>query len=247
MPAFHADQGDPVGQHVFQFLDEFEQVIGAVHLVHGAGFGVTDDHGRAVDAPGDFAFLAYQCFGFVLGQQVGVIQPGGFLEHVFGKGAVVKAGGRDGGDMMKTAGLNFFSQFQRLPRAFDVGVALGVFIGGQVINGGQMEKVIDLSVQIILVTLAHAQQFFVDVAMNGDQPVGIHTKPIAQGIQLVLGAAADQGKNAGIVAFQQTANQKTADKPGGTGNEIVHCFPLVLPCCLLGQAGYVVALSDHAP
>ena len=53
-------------------------------------------------------------------------------------------------------------------------------------------------------------------------------------------------QNTRIIALQQAANQKTADKPGGTGNEIVHCSPLVLPCCLLGQTDYVVALSDHA-
>ena len=40
--ALHADQRDPVGQEVLELLNQLEEVVGAVDLVHLAGLGVAD-------------------------------------------------------------------------------------------------------------------------------------------------------------------------------------------------------------
>ena len=96
-----------------------------------------------------------------------------------------------------------------------------------------MEEMVHLTVQIVLIPLADSQQFFVDIALDGHQAVGVHTQATTQGIQLVFGAGAHQGKYPAVLTLEQTTNQKTTNKAGGTGDEIVHCFPLLLPCCPL--------------
>ncbi len=96
-----------------------------------------------------------------------------------------------------------------------------------------MKEVIHLTGQVILIPLADTQQFFVDIALDGHQTIGIHTQATAQSVQLVFRAGANQGKYPAVLALEQATNQKTTNKAGGTGDEVVHCFPLLLPCCSL--------------
>ena len=59
LAALNADNRAPLGDAITQLLNEFEEIIGAVDLIHLSGLGVAHNHCRAVDAIGNFAFLAY--------------------------------------------------------------------------------------------------------------------------------------------------------------------------------------------
>ena len=61
-PALDADGRHPRRQHGAHLLDQLEEIIGAVDLVHLAGTRITDDEGRAVDAPRHAAFAADDAF-----------------------------------------------------------------------------------------------------------------------------------------------------------------------------------------
>jgi hypothetical protein len=84
-PAFDADGRHPGGEHLAHFLDQLEEVVGPVDLVHFAGARVADNDRRAEDAPGNLALLADDAFGVVLGAEVGVVEVFRFVEHVFAK------------------------------------------------------------------------------------------------------------------------------------------------------------------
>ena len=237
--ALHADQRDPVGQEVLELLNQLEEVVGAVDLVHLAGLGVADHQRRPVDPPGDAAFLAHQGFRFVLGEQVGVVQFAGFLEHVLAEGALVKPGGGHGRHMVERLGVDLLGQFQRLPGALDVDVALGVFIGAQVIDGGEMEEVVDLAHQIVLVALADTEQLLGQVPGDRHQTALFHAQPPAHGVQLVFRTGPHQCEHPGTFALEQTRHQEAANETGRAGNEVVHAKTPLLSS--------LVATAEPAP
>jgi hypothetical protein len=91
-PAFNADRRHPGGEHPAHFLDQLEEVVGAVDLVHFAGARVADNDRRAEDAPGNPALLADDALGIMLGAEVGVVEVFRFVEHVFTKQSFEEAG-----------------------------------------------------------------------------------------------------------------------------------------------------------
>jgi hypothetical protein len=72
--ALDAEHRHPDRQHLAQLLDEREEVVRPVDLVHLAGLRMPDDHARTVDAPLQALLAAYQCFRIVLGAQVRIVQ-----------------------------------------------------------------------------------------------------------------------------------------------------------------------------
>ena len=70
-PAFDADGRHPRRQHLAHALDQLEEIIRAVDLVHFPGLGIADHHAGAVDAKRHLGFFAHDLLGFVLGAKYG--------------------------------------------------------------------------------------------------------------------------------------------------------------------------------
>ena len=81
-PALDADGRHPRRQSLAHLLDQLEEIVWPVDLVHLAGARIADDEGRPVDAPGNAAFAADNAFRIVLGPEIGMFQTLRFLEHV---------------------------------------------------------------------------------------------------------------------------------------------------------------------
>ena len=75
--AFDANQRHPRRQDGAHPLDEAEEVIRPVDLIHLAGFGVADNDAGPVNPPGHAALLAHHLLGLVLAREVGVIGDAG--------------------------------------------------------------------------------------------------------------------------------------------------------------------------
>lgn len=88
--------------------------------------------------------------------------------------------------MMECFGVDFFGQFECLLGVFDIDVVLGVFIGVQVIDGGEMEEVVDLVYQIVLVVFVDIEQFFGQVFGDWYQMVFFNIQLLVYGIQFIF-------------------------------------------------------------
>jgi hypothetical protein len=128
-PALQAHGGHPGRQQLAQALDELEEVIRTVDLVHLASLAVAHDHGGAVHRPWHLAVLPHDLLALVLGLEVRVVQALGLLEHVLAEHAFVQARRRDGRDVVKVPGVNGLGQVHRVARALDVHRHLGLFVG----------------------------------------------------------------------------------------------------------------------
>src|SRR5437660_10116026 len=166
--AFDADRRHPWRQEIAHFLEGLEKIIRAVDLVDIACLRITDDEAGAVDAVGPLAFAPYDRFGVVLRFEIGMIEIFRFLEHVFAKYAVVESRGRDRAHMVETAGGNRLPELDGVARSVDVGLLLR--LGGrlEVVDGGQMKKVVDLAGEPFCITLRYPEILLRQVADDGD-------------------------------------------------------------------------------
>ena len=94
-PSSGAISGTPRRHGAAEPLDQLEEVVGPVDLVHLAGDRVADDDGRAVDAPRHDALLAHDLLGLELRAVVRVLERLALVEHVLAEDASVGAGDRD--------------------------------------------------------------------------------------------------------------------------------------------------------
>jgi hypothetical protein len=78
----------------------------------------------------------------------------GLLEHVLGERPAVQTGRGDRADLVEVLHVQRLGELQRMPRALDIGDALGVDVGGQVVDGGEMEEVLDVPAEPVDVLLA---------------------------------------------------------------------------------------------
>src|SRR5690606_36908908 len=124
-------------------------------------------------------------------------------------------------------------------RTFDVGVALGLLVRAQVVDGGQVEEVVDAPGEVVTVTLGNAQQLVGQVAANGYEASGIHAQTLAHGVELVFGTGTHQRENlVVIVAGKQTGNDKTANEAGGASDEVFHVLtPVMIGPWWIGKNG----------
>ena len=94
-PPSNADAGHPGRQQLAHLLDQLEEVVGTIDLVHFAGRGIADDKTGPVDSPGNPALVAHDSFRFVLAGEIGMLQVFRLLEHVLAEHAVIEAGRGD--------------------------------------------------------------------------------------------------------------------------------------------------------
>ena len=143
-PALEADRRHPRRQQLAHALDQLEEVVRAVDLVHLAGLRVADDERRPVHRPRHLRFLAHDLLALVLGHEVGVVEALGLVEHVLAKHAFVEPGGGDRADVMQVAGVDRLGELDHRARALDVGRDLRLGVGREVVDGGEVIDVVDL-------------------------------------------------------------------------------------------------------
>ena len=93
--AVHPDQRHAARQRRRESLQDGEEVIRAVHLVHLARLRVPDHDARAVDPPRDTAFGPHDLLRRVFRAEVRVVETRGLLEHVLAEHAAVPTGRSD--------------------------------------------------------------------------------------------------------------------------------------------------------
>ena len=221
-PTLQPHGGHPGRQQLTQALDELEEVVGPVDLVHLAGLAVAHHHGGAVHGPRHLAVLAHDFFTLVLGLEVRVVQALGLVEHVFTEHAFVQAGGCDGGDMVEVPRIDGLGQVHRVARAFDVHGHLGFFIGSQVVHRSQVVEVIDLALELLHIVGRHAQLLGREVAKHRDGARRAHAPKVAQVGHLVRTLLADQEVDHSPLALQQLLDQPLANEPRCPRHEILH-------------------------
>ena len=139
-----ADQRQPGRQVVPHQLQQREEVVGPVDLVHRAGLGVADHDGRPVDPPRHRAPPRARCFSdsyFVRWYGEGRCWPSSNI--VSSKRPVVVAGGGDRGDLVEAARLQRGGQLEGVAGAADVHRLVGGVVGGHVVDRGEVEEVVD--------------------------------------------------------------------------------------------------------
>ena len=224
-PALDADHRHPRRQHLAHLLDELEEVVRAVDLVDVAGLRVADDEAGAVDAERTLALVADDRLGVVLGLEVRVVEVLGLVEHVLAEHAVVESGGGDGTHVMEAADGQRLRALHRVPRAVDVGRLLLFGARLQVVDGGQVEEVLDLALELLQVGVGDAEILLRQVADDGDD-VLVGRAPFGpQRVELLQRPLAHQNVDR-LAALQQLADEKLPDEAGRAGDEIGHHFLL---------------------
>ena len=217
-----ADARHPRRQQVPRPLEQLEEVVGPVDLVHLAGLGVPDDDARAVDPPRHLRLVPHDALGLVLGLEVRVVlDVVGLVEHVLGERALVEAGRGDRADHVEVVHVELVRQLRRLAGALDVRDALGLGVGGHVVDRGEVEEVVDVALQVGDHVVAQAQLLLGEVADDRDDPVLVGAPARAQLLEPAAGSLAHQHVDR-AVALQQLLDQVATDEPGPTGDEVAH-------------------------
>ena len=138
-----ADQREPGRQGVAHPLEQREEVVGPVDLVHRAGLGVADHDRGPVDPPRHRGLLADDLLGLELGAVVRRGQPLALVEHRLVEQPAVVTGGGDRGDLVEDPGLERAGQRERRAGAADVQRLVELLAGGHVVDRGEVEEVLD--------------------------------------------------------------------------------------------------------
>jgi len=219
--ALDADRRHPRRQHFAHLLDGLEEIVRAIDLVDFTGLRMTDDEAGAVDAERNLGLVADHAFRIVLGLEIGVIEIFGLVEHVLAEHAVVKTGGRDRAHVLETARVDRRGELDRVARSLDVGDLLILCGCGQVVDGGEMEEVVDLSLQLFQVGVRNAEILFREIALNRLHELLAAAPLLAQRIEFLLRSLANQNVD-GLAALDEVGDEKTADEAGRAGDEVRH-------------------------
>jgi hypothetical protein len=209
-------------QDLTQALDQLEEVVGPVDLVHLAGLAVADDERRAVDRPGQLAFLAHDLLALVLGHEVGVIQAFGFFEHVLAEHPFVQTCGGDAADVMHVPRVHRLGELHQMSGAFDVDLDLALRVRRQVVDGRQVVDRIDPPLERLDGAAADTQLARREIATDRHGAVAADAPEVVQGIQLAFTARAQQEVHDAAAPRQQGLDESLADEAGGAGDEILH-------------------------
>ena len=156
-----------------------------------------------------------------------MVELGRLLEHILPEGALEQPCGGNGADMVEALGVKCLSCFNRMPGAFDIGLALALGVGTHVVNGGEMKEVIDVALKFADIGIRQAKARLRQIADNGNHPGFIHAPALAQFGELVQGLFPDQQVD-DATAGQQFFYEEAADKSGSACQKIVHSLPILL-------------------
>ncbi len=200
--ALQAHRRHPRRQQLAHALDDLEEIVGAVDLVHLARGAVAHHHGRAVDRPLALAFLTHDFFALVLGHEIGMVVVLGFLEHVLAKYAFIQAGSGNRRHMVEVPGVNGLGKLHRVAGAVDVHRDLALFVGAQVINRCQVVEVVDLSLELFHLVGGYAQLLGGQVTVHRNHPGRAGAPVFAQAGHLVGAFLADKEIHHRALALQ---------------------------------------------
>ena len=221
LAALGPGQREPLGQGVAQLLEQLEEVVGPVDLVHLAGLGVADDDPRAEDQRLGLHAVAHHLLGLVLGPVVVVGQLLLLVEHVLLEHALVGAGHGDRAGVVKAPDVVGVRELDHVLGALDVGLLRGLLVGLDVVHRGEVEEVVDLLVEVL-----DAEAGLGQVAVHRHDPALGRAEALDQGVDLAARPLADQHVDRAL-ALQQLLDEMAADEAGGAGHEVVH------RCCSL--------------
>ena len=226
LAALRARQREPRGQGAAQLLEQVEHVVRAVDLVHDARLGVADDHAGPEDQRLGLDVAPDHGLGLVLGPVVVVGQLLVLVEHVLLEHALVGAGHGDRADVVEAAHVVRVGEVDDVPGALDVGLLRGVLVGLHVVDGRQVEQVVDLLGEVL-----GAQLVLEQIAGHRDDPPLFRAQVLGQRVDLPARPVAHEDVD-GPVAPQQLLDEVSSDETGGAGDEVVHSealFPLGTP------------------
>ena len=223
LAALDADAAHPGRQDAAEPLDGLEEVVRPVDLVDLAGLRVADDDAGPVDPPRHGALLPHDRLGVVLRAVVGVVvEVGGLVEHVLAEHALVEPGDGDRADVVEVPGPDRLGQLQRVPGPLDVGQVLAVGVGGEVVDGRDVEEVLDLAAEAFDLVGFDAQSVAGEVADHRDDPVVLVVEPRLQIIDAVQRAGATQAVDLPLPVREEFGEQESPDEAGRTGDEVGH-------------------------
>ena len=217
---------EPLRHRVADAPDQLEEVIRAVDLVHLARLGVADDDPGAVDAPRARALVADDPLGIVLRPEVGIgVEVHGLLEHVLAPGARVEASGGDGGDHVDAARVDRLGEFHHVAGAVDVCDLLRLGVRLHVVDGSQVEEVVDVAGELCDVLVGHAQTRLGEIADDPDDAILVDAPAAAELLEPSLRPFADEHVDRPL-ALQQKFDEIAPDEAGCAGDEVAH-LPLL--------------------
>ncbi len=225
-PEVEPHERKPLGQPAVHTLDGLEEVVGPVDLVHLPGARIADDDGGAVDAPGHPGLLANDALGLELGEVVGRGQALALVEHVLGERAAVVAGDGDRGDVVQAAGLHCPRKTDGLGGAGDVDGAVALLGGRHVVDGGEVEEVIDVAAEQLDLLLGDAEQRQGEVADDGvdarARGGAVQVLPLfEESLDANLGALAHEHVDVAL-AGEEALDEVAPDEARCAGYEVGH-------------------------
>ena len=102
-------------------------------------------------------------------------------------------------------------QLQRVPRALDVRAVLRVGVGGEVVDGREVEEVVDLAVESLDLGVVDGQPRLGEVADDGDDPVVV-AQPLLQRVQLVERAGPGEAVDLALAVVEELREEEAADE-----------------------------------
>ena len=183
LAALGAGEREPLGQRVAQLLEELEEVVGAVDLVHLAGLRVADDDPGPVHEQLRLDALAHEPLRLVLGAVVVVGQLLPLVEHVLLEHALVVAGDRDRARVVEAADLVRVRELDHVLRAVHVRPLGRLLVGLHVVHGREVEEVVDLLVEAL-----DAESRLGEVAGHWHDPSLLGAEALDQRVELAARA-----------------------------------------------------------
>ena len=217
--ALRTGQRRPLGQRVAQLLEQLEEVVGTVDLVHLAGLRVAHHDAGPEDQRARPDLLAHQPLGLVLGAVVGVRELLALVEHVLLEHALVEAGHGDRAGVVEAADLDRVGELDHVPGALGVGALHRVLVGGHVVDRGEVEEVVDRLAEAL-----DAEPRLGEVAGHTDDSSLGRVQASDQRVQLAARALAHEHVD-GALAAEQLGHQMPADEARCAGDEVVQGSP----------------------
>jgi len=136
---------------------------------------------------------------------------------------------------MEMLGADLLGELHGVARAVDVGALLVLGARFQVVDGGQVEEVRDLVLQLARLGFRHAETGLGQVADDRDDAAVIGAPVFVERLQARQLDTARQKIDHAARAFQELCDQPFADETGGPGDEIVHARLLCLMSLIRGK------------
>ncbi len=224
-----SDERHPLGQQLAQPLDRLEEVVRAVDLVHLAGLRVADHDARPVHAPRHVGLLAHDPLGLVLGAVIRRGQALALVEHVLVEDAPVGARDGDRGHVVQALGVDRARQLDGVRGAADVDRRVALGGGRHVIDGRQVEEMVDLAAQLRDALLLDAQQRAAQIADHRLDALrrrgpGDDAPARDQVVEPRGRAVAHEHVHLALAQLEQLLHQTATDEARRSCHEVRHCL-----------------------